>query len=99
MPRLIPVAILCWAVTSSCLGDEVTDAALAEDAGQIEDSGASQGLVIELDESVSTEPGATGEQSAGGFRQRELADSDVELIIGGQGKDGIAWRGRLKKEE
>jgi len=109
MSRSTLVAVLCWAMTSVCLGDEATDAALAEDAGQIDGAGEAQdvdagqdasdrqGVVLELDKSASAD--AVGAESGGGFQQRALSDSDVELIIGGQGKDGIAKRSRLKKEE
>jgi hypothetical protein len=109
MSRSMLVAVMCWAMTSVCLGDEATDAALAEDAGQIDgvgeeqgvgadpDTSARQGVVLELDKSASAK--AAGEETAGGFQQRALSDSDVELIIGGQGKDGIAKRSRLKKED
>ena len=99
MPRCMLVGVLCWVISSMCLADELTDAALAEDAGEIEVEGGGQGLVIELDESAPAESAPEGDGSAGGFRQRELADSDVELIVGGQGQDGIAKRSRLKKED
>jgi len=109
MSRSLLVAILCWAMTSVCPADESTDAALAEDAGQIDGigeeqgvgagqgTGARQGVVLELDKSAPAK--AAGEETAGGFQQRALSDSDVELIIGGQGKDGIAKRSKLKKED
>jgi len=99
MPRCLPTAILCWAMATSCPGDELTDAALAEETGQIDGLEEGQGIVIELDESVPGAAGPAADESGGGFRRRELADSDVELIIGGQGTDGIAKRSRLKKED
>ncbi len=99
MPRGMLVAALCLAMNSMCPADETTDAALAEDTGEMEEHGEHHGLVIELDDSVPTQAGAEHHESAGGLQQRKLADSDVELIIGGQGQDGIAKRSRLKKEE
>lgn len=56
------------------------------------DDGTGRSLVIELDHGA-------GAAATGPARPRALPDSDVELIIGGQGKDGMAKRSRLKKEE
>lgn len=53
------------------------------------------GLVLELDHGDGTD-GPTGSAD---MQPRELADSDVELILGGAGRDGVAKRGRLKKED
>lgn len=63
------------------------------EAGQEEeaDDGSGRSLVIELDQGAGA--------ATGPARQQALPDSDVELIIGGQGKDGLAKRSRLKKEE
>ena len=99
MPRNMLIAILCMAMNSMCLADETTDAALAEDAGEIEAPGKGHGMVIELTDSAPAQAGAQRHEATGGLQQRKLADSDVELIIGGQGQDGIAKRSRLKKED
>lgn len=63
------------------------------EAGQAEeDDGTGRSLVIELDQGA-------GAAATGPAQPQALPDSDVELIIGGQGKDGLAKRSRLKKEE
>lgn len=53
------------------------------------------GLVLELDHGDGTD----GPAGRADMQPRELADSDVELILGGAGSDGMAKRGRLKKED
>ena len=98
MPRSMLVAVLCWGMTIGCLGDEAADTALAEETGEVEPDNAGQGMVIELDNSAPAGPGAESDVQTAPVPQ-ELADSDVEMIIGGQGKDGIAKRGRLKRED
>lgn len=52
------------------------------------------GLVLELDHG----DGAGPDDSAD-MQPREMADSDVELILGGAARDGMAKRTRLKKED
>lgn len=99
-------SILLAAAVAACslvaLVQAAEDGEYAGAGEQFEPDAASQGgqgLVIELDRGTGGEPGAEGAAGSADMQPRELADSDVEMIIGGEGKDGIAKRGRLKKED
>jgi hypothetical protein len=93
-PAAWHAAALCWLAAAWPVS--------AQDAGEGDDAGAGaaaaatatagQGMVIELEAGAAAPP-------AGPPQPRELADSGVEMILGGEGKDGIAKRGRLKKED
>ena len=80
----IAVLALCWAMAASCFGDEATEAALAEETGQIEPDGdsAGAGMVIELDDTAPVGGADADAAAEPPLQQQELADSDVEMIIG-----------------
>lgn len=88
----------CWLLCAALMAGSTASAAQETEfegveAGQEEaDDGNGRSLVIELDQGA-------GAAATGPAQPQALPDSDVELIIGGQGKDGLAKRSRLKKEE
>ena len=96
--HVLAAVALCWAISPICWADEATEAALAEDTGQIEpDDREGTGMVIELDDSVPAGANAGDAAQEPPLQQQELADSEVEMIIGGQGKDGVAKRRMVKR--
>ena len=99
--RALAIAALCWAIAPGCFADEVTETALAEETGQVTPADESQGagMVIELDDSAPASASAGDKAQQPPMQQRELADSEVEMIVGGAGKDGVAKRGKLKRAD
>mgnify|MGYP005870334233 CR=1 FL=1 len=60
-----------------------------------------EGWIIDLEAGSITygDSGPAPEQASGQEQKRIHGDSGIEFIIGGQGKDGVAKRGRLPVSE
>ena len=85
MLRRVLFLLLFVSGLSAVIAEEKDDLVLEEEATQ-----QGKGVIIELEEKKPDEPAA---------RKNKSARKQIELIVGGQGEDGVARRGALIIED
>ncbi len=85
MSRWLPVLLLSVSGLHIAVAEDSDDLILEEDTTQ-----EGKGVIIELEDEEPGKPVA---------KKKNTGRKQVELIVGGQGEDGIAKRGTLKVED